>query len=428
MSFLTDPRNIVVDLGGDTLARYGTLTQRRRPSIYGASDPSLLDRETYTRAGSGWAVGRNGLLVPHGNGIPRIEWAKDPVNGVLQPYLLHESAAATNLLDNGDYEQDLLGVGQNPAPGSGGPTTTQDGTQFFSGTHACKVVSQATAGSGPFFRLRAATMPATPAGSTFTFSLWAFGTGTAIGSSIQISIEWYNATPTFLSQSATNITLAAGWNRYTVTGTAPATATQATCHFYQNAATAITYWVDGVQLEAGAFPTSTIPTNTATVTRPADGCTVIYRLRPQLGWFYARFLEGGSVVSNSVAGPLSVGSGAQPFCRFDSFANPGYRWSNQEPAGAFAATPAGSPTFGQVVELLGYTFADGSVQARMSINGAAETVSGQSASILPFSAAWSGAFMTIGGSGFAGRISRILHGVVDLPGSISELRDFLADW
>src|SRR6266849_2462387 len=87
--------------GGDILAKYGTLVKRTWPADRGGE----ALKETFTRVGSAWAIGRNGLYVPHPANTPRVEWVTDPLNLVLQPYLLLE-AAGTNVIENSDCEVD----------------------------------------------------------------------------------------------------------------------------------------------------------------------------------------------------------------------------------------------------------------------------------------------------------------------------------
>lgn len=121
-------------------------------------------------------------------------------------------------------------------------------------------------------------------GSSYTFSVYIRGSGT-----FAIGITWYTAAGAFISDSAggDNTIGNTGWTRYTLTGTAPATAAFAACFIY-SAQSSSTIYVDGFQFEAKSYATTFMSgnqpgckwnglTNASTSTRDAN-----YRLGGRL--------------------------------------------------------------------------------------------------------------------------------------------------
>jgi hypothetical protein len=101
------------------------------------------------------------------------------------------------------------------------------------------------------------TKLATTVGSTYTFSAYVkIPTGQESGT-YQLSIGWYTAVPALVSTStsaSTSLTSASGWTRITVTGTAPATSTQAQLNIINTSGSTIgqIFLVDALQFENSA--------------------------------------------------------------------------------------------------------------------------------------------------------------------------------
>lgn len=160
--------------------------------------------------------------------------------------------------------------------------------------------------------------------------------------------------------------------------------------------------VDFVQNENGTFASSEIVTGAVAVTRGADSYSLPFTTPPQEMTVYAKFVEGGSVlVAGARVFEFASSGGADP--RFLVQSNPTvYSFYHNNGVG-IRNTPiiAAGPSIGNTVELNTRLFGDGSVDLTQSINSAAETTSGQSAS-LSLAAAWSAQLAWLNSEGTAG--------------------------
>lgn len=368
--------------GGDVLAKYGTLTRRYQIPQLGGEGM----KEVFTRAGTAWAVGKNGLLVPYAANVPRVEYAIDPVTLVQQPYLLLE-AAGTNLIENSDCEADLVGYALN-----NGAVITRDNAQALSGSWSCKVVTAAlTNSSGVALTPRAGGRFAAVAGTTYTLSGWVFASGAAIGKQLRLEVDWYNGGAFLSANAATLPALVAGWQRCVLTAPAPATTTLGSPFFMTSTAgdPTYTFWLDVPQFEASAFPTSAIPTGVAAVARNNEGCAVPWYLTPTLlapgeaFWFYYRGIERGSSLSATQFGRVGA-IGNYPTGHFGiSYGGAGRLAMGHDEAGpvSVSANPVTAAVYGNLFEFLGFAYDDGSVAARAAINGGADVIAARSAAL-----------------------------------------------
>ena len=247
-----------------------------------ANSQSLDKRITFTRGSIGTRVNRNGLIETIAANQPRFDF--DPISGECRGLLIEESRS--NLLL---YSQDL-GTGWSNTAGTTelvNVTTAPDGTStadklvedISSGQHYISSNSVSWASSTTY------TLSVFAKAETRYFLDLAFGT----------SSFWVNghrravfnlARGTIHSTAGASLTALItpypnGWYRCSITATTVSTAVAATtCQllitsdgtsggsYPGNGTSGIYIW--GAQLEAGAFPTSYIPTTASTVTRSAD--------------------------------------------------------------------------------------------------------------------------------------------------------------
>ncbi|HEX6924357.1 MAG TPA: hypothetical protein VF167_02955 [Longimicrobiaceae bacterium] len=158
----------------------------------------------------------------------------------------------------------------------------------------------------------------------------------------------------------------------------------------------------GAQAEAGAFATSYIATTSATVARSADALKYAFTAAPQAMTLYARFIEQGTLRSANSARILQISdSTSASTSRLLIHAPSGdsyYQIYHGEAGGQVTSTLAAAPDLGDLVELRGILYADGSVRLHQSINGAAET-SSTASSALALASAWDDETLNLGGVG-----------------------------
>jgi hypothetical protein len=227
--------------------------------------PSLLPGWTFTRASTGYAETVAGTLTSFASGAPRIT----------DKGLLIEEARTNLLLRSQEFDNASWTKTQSSVTANS--TTAPDGTAtadslLETATTAVHVVNQAvTVATATAYTV---SFYIKPIGRT-QFKI-EFGSGGWSGGPVVLfDTSGLTATPTG-SATGTIVALANGWFRITATSTTTAAVSAAVFLYPYNAANSylgdITkgLYVWGAQLEAGAFPTSYIPTTTASATRAAD--------------------------------------------------------------------------------------------------------------------------------------------------------------
>jgi hypothetical protein len=251
---------------------------------------SLGAGAVFTRASTGWAYGPTGVLTSYAGNVPRFDY--DPATLALKGLLLEDTS--TNLvLNSGNASNASWGSGNAQAP-----VTTPNQVAAPDGTlTATRAVYPVATGAGAWWNL----VPIiTGGGAAYAYSVWLRGlTG---GERLYLNI-----TQDGITYYRTQAVLTTAWQRFSViTPTLGSTTT----YFQlgtdlrdasQTATPAQTVFVWGGQVEAGAFPTSYIPTTAATVTRAQDNCLIP---SANMSWFIS---PGGSWFVEFIAGcpPLS---------------------------------------------------------------------------------------------------------------------------
>lgn len=299
-----------------------------RPSLLldFANTKQLDQRVTFSRASSGTFFDQNGRLTPAIAGVSRFD--HDPVTGESKGLLIEEQR--TNLLT---YSEQF----DNAAWGKSGSTVTANVTTAPDGTTTADTLVEALgAGTHLVARTVASTVNTLPhtisfyaKASTRTSIYTRIVEGTTFARQGDAVFNLSTGTITYANTGSGGATgglgtitsVGNGWYRcsYTLTLGGTDTNTRLEIALYNGS---ISYTGDGTsglyiwgaQLEAGAFPTSYIPTTSAQVTRAADvavidGTRFSNWYRQDEGTLYAEAsFMGFPSTSNPVSAVLSDGT------------------------------------------------------------------------------------------------------------------------
>lgn len=385
--------SLLYAVGGDVFARHGTFTRRYGTAARGGEEA----KEVFTRASIATAWGPNGLLVNFPVDTPRIEYLVDPVTGLTRPYLAIDPVRTNawgwseDYSATGDWTRTRVTIGTAIISPRGAATMQKVQEDGSNNTHFIQRAPNVAQGDNSFPLVSFFVRPGgrnfcaivivgkdgTERGRYFNLSTGALGTAIGGGSTVdRIKLQ---PDGSYRIQVAATVATGGG----TVVGKLYTASADGTNSYTGDSNSGIYAW--GAQWETAVLTTSAyMPTAGAgSASRSTELFTLPVFLQFQSLFYYARFIEGGLVIGNSSNGPLLHGSGSTPFVRWDTFANPGYRFSYQTPAGAVTGAASGVPATGQVVEKLGLIFTNGSVQDRQRINEGTETASAVS-SALPF--------------------------------------------
>lgn len=271
----TDPSSDAVNwtvLGLDINTSYPTI----RPALNLSFTSEAIDpRITFTRASTATRVNRNGVIENSAISIPRIDY--DPVSLVCKGLLIEE--ARTNLLT---YSKDL----SNAAWVSTEVIFSFNSILGLDGTvTGHKIVPSVNNSQHSIYQVASVTSGQEYAQSFYVkqagYSILNVYGSTGFNTASYINFDLSTANITTSSGFTGTITPAGnGWYRCTVVATATSTTASGRLIFRASSINRTTgayvgdgvsgLYIWGIQLEAGGFSTSYIPTTTTAVTRAAD--------------------------------------------------------------------------------------------------------------------------------------------------------------
>ena len=180
------------------------------------------------------------------------------------------------------------------------------------------------------------------------------------------------------------VTLTSDWQRFSQPGSA-SVVREAGINIVTNGDAVDNYLH---QMEDGPFATSGILAGSG-ASRAADSLYWNFPPVPQAMMMYVRFVEQGTILLTNTR-VLQIGSAAGAAPLITLYQSGAYYTAhhNNNAGGTPVSVLAVAPAIGDTVELLHILFADGSVQAVQSINGAAVT-SGAASAAATLAGAWS---------------------------------------
>jgi len=278
-----------------------------RPSLDLDFTQEVLDpRITFSRGSIGTRVNRNRLIETVSANLPRFDF--DPVTGECKGLLIEESRS-NSLLRSEDFTTTW---GASAVSVSSNVITAPDGN-----TTADKLVENTSFSSFKFVSQSVGTIV-----GTYTVSAF-FKAGERFGGYIQLLSSGGNGaaffnlkTGTITGGAGTNTIIPYGNGWYRITSTQTFTSATATVYIVLNNSNGSSnytgdgtsgIYVWGAQVEAGAFPTSYIPTTASTVTRSADRASMTGTNFSS--WYNSR--EG--TIQTNIAIPYRAVGGARSF-------------------------------------------------------------------------------------------------------------------
>jgi len=243
---------------------------------------------TFTRASNATFFDASGVLQTASNDTPRFD--HDPVTGASRGLLIEEQR--TNLLVR-SAELDNASWVKGDATVSANATTAPDGTTSAElvipttsnvSTHRVaqvggSVAAGATVTASVYFKAGGYNFALLRCGNALETTAFQVGVNLSNGT-ISTSAAEYGTGATVASANITSV--GNGWYRADLTGAVSALTSYGMFVYVFNASGAASFagdgtsglYVWGAQIEAGGFPTSYIPTTTATATRAADSAVV----------------------------------------------------------------------------------------------------------------------------------------------------------
>jgi hypothetical protein len=231
-----------------------------------ANSQSLDPRITFTRGSIGTFVNKNGLIETADTNQPRFDY--DPISGECKGLLIEESRA--NLLTSSNS----FGSGDTNYGITASAAVSPDGT-----TNASLIFEKTTLSFKLYTQNITAVIGTTYCGSVFVkYSGSKLYGRLKVGVNNTIIINLINGSILSSTGTCGVIPYPNGWYRIYVVWTATTTSEGAQIFLMDRTGSNSLYqgdgssgfYIYGMQVEAGAFPTSYIPTTASTVTRSAD--------------------------------------------------------------------------------------------------------------------------------------------------------------
>jgi hypothetical protein len=169
--------------------------------------------------------------------------------------------------------------------------------------------------------------------------------------------------------------------------------------YVANSGTATSYLISGIDVENGVFPTSLIPTTTATVTRAADVLTYNLLALPRAITIRTDALCRVSPNAATNYGVWGLGSAGPPYAlgRYDGTTLQSHI-QHFGSGSLVSSQTTTAPTYGQRTELRHVLRSTGGVIAALAVDGGAESATAVStAGVL--AAAWSDTALLVGNGG-----------------------------
>jgi len=262
--------------------------------------------------------------------------------------------ATTNGLKNGGFESNTTSW---TTSGSGIETITTDTSKAKFGSSSLKTITDGTA-----INQGAAggnsDGPTAASGQTWTDSAWVWA---PVGASMQAFFAGRDASNVLQEQTIISFTGTGAWQRISITRTLNnATTNHVSLTVMTNAAQAITFWVDGVQIEQKAYATPYVETNGAAASRNAAQVQApSSTLTSTQGWVAARVRMDVAAASYSNFATVFGWENVAGTNGYEvQFRNTGQNWKIQsDSTGAQATNPVSTPGFtnaGDYVTVVAY--------------------------------------------------------------------------
>jgi hypothetical protein len=176
-----------------------------------------------------------------------------------QAVMIEEGTSNLLTANQSDVETDTTGFVVNAT----GTTLTKDTTEHWQGSASLKSACDGAYNGQGWY-----TNPLTSvsASLTYTVSIWVKGSG-----NLTLYLYEYTAASAFVDVAILNFTATSAWARHSVTRIFGASGVNARIALVTNGAQAITFYADGLQLEAKSYATSWIQGGT---TRAAETLTI----------------------------------------------------------------------------------------------------------------------------------------------------------